>query len=115
MAMSRTVGNAVLDSDCIVRMTSRRISASLMKFYEIPKGTIGQAGRSVGTVAGFKVHPRMRLVLALVLLVALDLCPGGTLVQAQTTPTVATVALARDPDRFYQPATVAGQLVANLV
>jgi peptide/nickel transport system substrate-binding protein len=53
----------------------------------------------------------MRLVLALLFLLA----QSGPIVHAQSTPAVATVALGHEPDRFYQPATVAGQLVANLV
>jgi peptide/nickel transport system substrate-binding protein len=52
-------------------------------------------------------------ILALALLVSTPALPS-TPVLAQTPKTV-TVALAREPDSFYAPATLAGQLVANLV
>jgi peptide/nickel transport system substrate-binding protein len=54
----------------------------------------------------------MRRISTAILLLAL-LAPGAPL-QAQT-PKIVTIALAREPDRFYNPATLAGQLVANLV
>ncbi|HEY0583755.1 MAG TPA: ABC transporter substrate-binding protein, partial [Chloroflexota bacterium] len=54
----------------------------------------------------------MRRISTAILLLAL-LVPGAPL-QAQT-PKIVTIALAREPDRFYNPATLAGQLVANLV
>jgi peptide/nickel transport system substrate-binding protein len=59
----------------------------------------------------------MRLVLALTLstFVLVGLLPAGEPLHAQTPVKSATVALAREPDRFYQPATVAGQLLGNLV
>ena len=57
----------------------------------------------------------MRLVLALFLLVAVTLVPATVTAQDQTQPRVATVALAHEPDRLYQPSTLAGQLVANLL
>jgi len=58
---------------------------------------------------------RMRLALLLALLVGLFALPGISPSYAQTAPRIATVALAREPDRFYVPATQEGQLVANLV
>src|SRR6185436_329235 len=39
---------------------------------------------------------------------------GGAPLHAQA-PRTATVALGREPDRLYNPTTLAGQLVANLV
>ncbi|HEV7661959.1 MAG TPA: peptide ABC transporter substrate-binding protein [Chloroflexota bacterium] len=57
----------------------------------------------------------MRRILATTLLLSLvSVLFGGTSLQAQSPKTV-TVALAREPDRLYNPATLAGQLVANLV
>lgn len=53
----------------------------------------------------------MRFVLALLFLLA----QASSVGHAQTAPLVATVALGHEPDRFFEPATVAGQLVANLV
>ena len=53
----------------------------------------------------------MRFVLALAFGLALIASPS----YAQTPARVATVALAQEPDRFYAPATLEGQLVANLV
>jgi len=50
------------------------------------------------------------------LLVALCLLAIGHPVAAQQTPSkTVTVALAREPDRFYNPTTVAGMLAANFV
>ena len=54
----------------------------------------------------------MRVFLAAILLGGL--LSGGTPIHAQNTKS-ATVALAHEPDRLYNPATLAGQLVANLV
>src|SRR5918911_450350 len=54
----------------------------------------------------------MRLLLALALLATLF--QGARPLHAQSTRT-ATVALAHEPDRLYNPTTLAGQLVANLV
>ncbi len=56
----------------------------------------------------------MRIVLAAVLLAGLMLGRGGSPLRAQTSKAV-TVALGHEPDRFYNPTTLAGQLVANLV
>ncbi|MBV9328661.1 MAG: hypothetical protein JO352_33535, partial [Chloroflexi bacterium] len=53
----------------------------------------------------------MRFVLALAFGLALIASPS----YAQTPARVAAVALAQEPDRFYAPATLEGQLVANLV
>jgi peptide/nickel transport system substrate-binding protein len=55
----------------------------------------------------------MRLLLVLGVLASLVLADAAPS-QAQT-PRVATVALAREPDRFYLPTTLEDQLVANLV
>ncbi len=62
----------------------------------------------------------MRPVLALALcsLSLFGSAPVGAPLLAQTAPTLgkgAIVAIAREPDRFFQSATVAGQLLANLV
>src|SRR5207244_5126190 len=54
----------------------------------------------------------MRFLLAPAFLATLLL--SGSPLSAQT-PKTLTVALAHEPDRFYQPSTLAGQLVANLV
>jgi peptide/nickel transport system substrate-binding protein len=54
----------------------------------------------------------MRSLFPLAFLAAVILAPAT---YAQTPPRVATVALAQEPDRFYEPATQEGQLVANLV
>jgi peptide/nickel transport system substrate-binding protein len=55
----------------------------------------------------------MRVLLATILF-ANSILIGGKPVDAQA-PKTATVALAREPDRLYNPTTLAGQLVANLV
>jgi peptide/nickel transport system substrate-binding protein len=55
----------------------------------------------------------MRAILATIL-VANTFLIGSTPLHAQA-PKTATVALAREPDRLYNPTTLAGQLVANLV
>src|ERR1051326_1587202 len=55
----------------------------------------------------------MRLFLAVLLAIAAA-APSAR-AQTQPVPRVATIALARDPDRFYAPNTLEGQLVANLV
>ncbi len=57
----------------------------------------------------------MRTILTLAFLVALVLVPIPGPSYAQTPATVVTVALAQEPDRFYAPTTLEGQLVANLV
>ena len=54
----------------------------------------------------------MRIAVATLLTIGLLL--GGLPMHAQSART-ATVALAREPDRFYRPTTLAGLLVANLV
>jgi peptide/nickel transport system substrate-binding protein len=59
----------------------------------------------------------MRALLATILVANTFLTPiliGSTPLHAQA-PKTATVALAREPDRLYNPTTLAGQLVANLV
>src|ERR671933_477996 len=48
------------------------------------------------------------------LLVVASLLSGPGPLRAQTSGTV-TIALAHEPDRLYNPTTLAGQLVANLV
>jgi peptide/nickel transport system substrate-binding protein len=55
----------------------------------------------------------MRLILGLSVVASLLL--GGTPIHAQTATKSVTIALATEPDRFYNPTTAAGQLVANLV
>src|SRR3954454_1993312 len=55
----------------------------------------------------------MRVLLATILF-ANSILIGSTPVHAQA-PKTATVALAHEPDRLYNPTTLAGQLVANLV
>src|SRR5947208_3857830 len=55
----------------------------------------------------------MRALLA-TMLVANSFLIGGAPLNAQAPKTV-TIALAREPDRLYNPTTLAGQLVANLV
>src|ERR1044071_3966324 len=56
----------------------------------------------------------MRFLLAVTIglsLLLADAVPSS----AQSSPKAVTVALAREPDRLYNPTTLAGQLVANLV
>jgi peptide/nickel transport system substrate-binding protein len=55
----------------------------------------------------------MRLLLAAV--IVLNLLCAAAPVAAQSASKTATIALAHEPDRLYNPATLAGQLVANLV
>src|SRR5207248_7076055 len=64
--------------------------------------------------SGPAVYPRpaMRLILASILLTGFLFSSAP--LYAQTTKS-ATVALAHEPDRFYDPGTLAGQLIANLV
>jgi peptide/nickel transport system substrate-binding protein len=61
----------------------------------------------------------MRFTLVLALLAALEVLPTYAQTSPPTTvpavPAPLTVALAQEPDRFYAPATLEGQLVANLV
>ncbi len=58
----------------------------------------------------------MRLGLAFGLVLVLGISAGNApLSMAQAASKTATVALAREPDRFYLPTTLEGQLIANLV
>ena len=85
---------------------------SLMISSAIPKGLwTAPEDPFVLRLAYSRSTKRMRLVLALLLLLAQSVSS----VHAQASSTVATAALGHEPDRFVQPATVAGQLVANLV
>jgi len=56
----------------------------------------------------------MRRTLAISLLFVVVLSSVSGSLHAQTSTSL-TVALAHEPDRFYNPTTLAGQLVANLV
>ena len=57
----------------------------------------------------------MRFVLALLFVLSFASSVGPPAKAQAPSPRVATVALAQEPDRFYLPTTVEGQLVANLV
>src|SRR6478609_3665516 len=58
----------------------------------------------------------MRLILAASLFLSLVIDAQPLAAQTAQAPTkTAVVALAREPDRLYNPTTLAGQLVANLV
>src|SRR5260370_28774571 len=98
-------------------MRSSRMKLSLMSGREIPEGTSGEVPLSIGTpcpAATLKNVRRLCVVLCVIL--ASGPLPVGTSAQAQIVATrTAVVALAHEPDRFYQPGTTAGQLVANLV